>query len=291
MKAKEVFDKKAMRAEKRKNKSGINEHSKKEVCEMSMQQTLDSNIIKERAKIKCEICDKEFERITSTHLKKHDITPSEYKEKFPDALLVSEGLREKMSEAQSGKPSPMKGKYHTEESKQKMSKPRSENGKQHIRDNQPNRSGKNNPFYGKGYLISGEKNGNYGKRGKETSMYGRTGEKCPAYQGGISFLPYCEKFDNDLKERVRDFFDRKCYICGKNEADNGRKLDVHHVNYNKMVCCNDVKPLFVPLCISCHAKTSGDREYWEEFFTVRLEYLTDGQCFYQKGCRKMRYEV
>ena len=109
-----------------------------------------------------------------------------------------------------------------------------------------------------------------------------TGKNAHNWKGGISYLPYCEKFDGNLKERVRDFFGRCCYVCGKNEIDNGRKLDVHHVNYDKMVCCNDVKPLFVPLCHSCHEKTLKDREYWEEFFTVSLEYLTDGKCFLPK---------
>ena len=121
----------------------------------------------------------------------------------------------------------------------------------------------------------------------------KTGELSPQWKGGVSFEPYCEKFDDDLKERVRIFFDRKCYICGKSEQEQIdemlkegktpiKKLDVHHVNYDKMVCCNDIKPLFVPLCRSCHAKTQFDREYWEEFFTVSLNYLTDGECFTKK---------
>ena len=119
------------------------------------------------------------------------------------------------------------------------------------------------------------------------------GELNPNWRGGISFEPYCEKFDEDLKERVREFFGRCCYICGKSEQEqidemikNGKrpikKLDVHHVTYNKDTCCDNSKPLFVPLCKSCHNKTLGNREYWEEFFTVSLNYLTDGKCFYSK---------
>ena len=110
----------------------------------------------------------------------------------------------------------------------------------------------------------------------------QTGELNPNWKGGISFEPYCEKFDDDLKERVREFFGRCCYVCGKNEKDNGRKLDVHHVTYNKDTCCDNSKPLFVPLCKICHNKTLADREYWEEFFTISLEYLTNGKCFYSK---------
>jgi hypothetical protein len=160
-----------------------------------------------------------------------------------------------------GRPSPMKGKHHTEESKQLM------------RDSSPHLSGENNSMHGKGYLIAGEKNG----------MFGRTGENHPNWQGGISFEPYCIKFDDDLKERVRDFFNGCCYVCGIGQSELCYKLDVHHVNYEKMMCCNDVKPLFVPMCRSCHMKTNFDREYWEEFFTISLEYLTNGKCFLPKG--------
>lgn len=121
----------------------------------------------------------------------------------------------------------------------------------------------------------------------------RIGEKSSGWKGGISFAPYCEKFDDEFKERVREYFGRCCYICGKSEQEQIdemikegkrplKRLDVHHVNYNKMVCCNDVKPLFVPLCRSCHSKTHGNREYWEEFLTISLKCLTKGECFTKK---------
>lgn len=34
--------------------------------------------------VKCKICNKEFKQITYEHLKKHNLTPYEYKLKFPD---------------------------------------------------------------------------------------------------------------------------------------------------------------------------------------------------------------
>ena len=119
-------------------------------------------------------------------------------------------------------------------------------------------------------------------RKKSEDMKSRRGKNAIAWQGGISFDPYCEKFDDDLKERVREYFGRCCYVCGIGESEIGRKLDVHHVSYNKDTCCDNTKPLFVPLCPRCHAKTNKDRDDWEEFFTVSLEYLTQGECFLPK---------
>lgn len=114
-------------------------------------------------------------------------------------------------------------------------------------------------------------------------LFGRPGEKSPSWRGGISYEPYCNKFNADFRERVRVFFNRRCYICGITEEERGERSCVHHVNYDKMVCCNDVKPLFVPLCRRCHTMTGHNREEWEEFFTVSLEYLTGGECFIKKG--------
>ena len=106
------------------------------------------------------------------------------------------------------------------------------------------------------------------------------GEDSPFWQGGLSFEPYCYKFNNDLKERVREFFDRKCYVCGLTEEENEQRLSVHHVNYDKMVCCNNVPPLFVPLCQRHHNMSNYNRGEWQEFFEVSLQYLTQNKCFY-----------
>jgi len=46
---------------------------------------------------------------------------------------------------------------------------------------------------------------------------GARGENSPYWKGGISFSPYCPKFNREFKERVRKFFDNTCVICGKKE--------------------------------------------------------------------------
>lgn len=106
--------------------------------------------------------------------------------------------------------------------------------------------------------------------GEKNIMFGRTRDKSPRWLGGISYLPYCEKFDDDFKESIREKYDRTCFLCPTTEVQNGRKLSVHHVNYDKNCLCNDVKCDFVPLCLKCHGKTNGDRSYWERLIMDKL---------------------
>jgi hypothetical protein len=89
-----------------------------------------------------------------------------------------------------------------------------------------------------------------------------SGERSPVWRGGISFEPYCRKFSPQFKERVRGKFNHRCYLCPKDEVDNGEKLCVHHIDYNKNSLCNGREWAFVPLCRKCHAKTNFDRWYW-----------------------------
>lgn len=110
------------------------------------------------------------------------------------------------------------------------------------------------------------------------------GENNTAWKGGVSFEPYCEKFNEDLKERVREFWGRKCAICGKLEKDNtkGYKLSVHHVESNKNTCCDDSAWLFAPLCMSCHGKMQFYEEEWMEYLTDVINNRMGGKCFYTK---------
>ena len=105
------------------------------------------------------------------------------------------------------------------------------------------------------------------------------GENHPKWLGGVSFEPYCPKFNNEFKERVRAFWNRECGLCGLSEQDNGRKLSVHHVNYEKMVCCDDTPPLFIPLCSSCHAITNHNRRGWEHVLTEYIMIYFNGDSY------------
>lgn len=106
------------------------------------------------------------------------------------------------------------------------------------------------------------------------------GEKSHFWKGGISFEPYCIKFNTEFKNRVRAFFGYKCVECERTQEENGRALDVHHVNYDKMICCNDAKPLFVALCRSHNTMANFNRNFWEDWYTEIINEVYGGKSYY-----------
>jgi len=64
------------------------------------------------------------------------------------------------------------------------------------------------------------------------------GKNSHMYDHGQTFYPYCERFNNSLRERVRNFFGNKCVLSGAaKDNNNGKRLDVHHVFIEKLACC------------------------------------------------------
>jgi len=146
-----------------------------------------------------------------------------------------------------GKRHPLYGKHHSEESKQKMRNshlgiPLSDKHKESLSESMRKRN--------------------------------RLGENNPAWRGGISFEPYCIKFNDAFKEKIRNEFNRICFLCDRTEKEimkemegenkQPHRLSIHHVNYNKDCLCGKSECKFVPLCISCHMKTNFNREYWKK---------------------------
>ena len=93
------------------------------------------------------------------------------------------------------------------------------------------------------------------------------GSNHPQWKGGISFEPYCHKFNTQLKEEIRAAFGYKCYLCP--HIQNGKKLSIHHVDYDKNDICNGKIWPLIPLCTKCHAKTNHNRWYW---FNLLMNY-------------------
>ena len=94
---------------------------------------------------------------------------------------------------------------------------------------------------------------------------------------------YGAEFDNALKEQVRFRDNYKCQICGCSQLENGRKLDVHHIDYNKKY--NKLNNL-IALCMKCHMKTNHNREYWTKYFQ---------KSFRKQGinneCKKSKFQI
>lgn len=113
-------------------------------------------------------------------------------------------------------------------------------------------------------------------------------EESPHWKGGVSFAPYCPKFTREFKDRVRAFFGNRCVVCGKTPEENGKALTVHHVNYDKAVCCNTATPLFAAVCVSHNTIANNRREYWERFFTELIRNRYNGKCYFTKEEMKQR---
>ena len=98
-----------------------------------------------------------------------------------------------------------------------------------------------------------------------------SGENCPTWQGGLSFEPYGRDFNSELKEKVRTRDGRRCMMCGMLANDNGRKLDIHHIDYDKQ---NNDESNLISLCMSCHRKTNNNRDAWQSMLQRVI-----GECY------------
>lgn len=151
------------------------------------------------------------------------------------------------------------------------------------------------------------------------------GKNSHMYDHGQTFYPYCEKFDEPTKERVRHFFGDKCVMCGATKEDNhNKRMDVHHVFIEKQSCCetkieekNLVRNrlpkgiaqswkeefseeeimyirMMVPLCLSCHVKvhhelndTPYENTIYRKQFAEMLISKYNGKCCFTKEEMKL----
>jgi hypothetical protein len=98
---------------------------------------------------------------------------------------------------------------------------------------------------------------------------------------------YCEKWTPELRERVRAWFGHCCVECGA--PQNGTKLHVHHVWYNKKLCCDDTPRSLVCLCQSCHGKTSAAKGKERDKFSIHFQEIID--TYYEGRCWMTREEM
>ena len=125
--------------------------------------------------------------------------------------------------------------------------------------------GKNNPMYGK----IGELNHFYGRcHSKESIRKISIGKGGTGIPGELS--EYGPEFDSALKEQIRFRDSYKCQECGCTQIENGRGLDIHHIDYDKM----NNKPInLISLCRHCHGLTNSrkkDRTFWVQHYQKSL---------------------
>lgn len=104
----------------------------------------------------------------------------------------------------------------------------------------------------------------------------RSGENNNFWKGGVSFEPYCPKFNMRRKKAVRNFFNNTCLACGKLASENvvGRKifaLCVHHADHDKEQGCNGKPFNLVPLCHDCHGDELNNQEEYRKYINKTLE--------------------
>lgn len=110
-----------------------------------------------------------------------------------------------------------------------------------------------------------EKHPLWGKHHSEEARHkigdANRGENNGMWRGGTAYSPCYLGFTRTLREKIRDRDGRICQICKMTEEDNGRKLAVHHVDYNKE---NSNPENLISLCQRCHANTTNKtRLLWE----------------------------
>jgi len=103
---------------------------------------------------------------------------------------------------------------------------------------------------------------NSGER-KQKMSERMSGENSPSWKNEKSSRLYSGDFSNRLKEIIRFRDGNVCVLCLTPEFKLNRKLDIHHIDYDKYNCSSDN---LVSLCPSCHSKTNGNREDWQSVF-------------------------
>lgn len=130
---------------------------------------------------------------------------------------------------------------HTENTREKMRKPKSEAARRNMRKSKSEEHKKN---------MRKPKSKEHAQKIREANL----GEKCIFWKGGISYEPYSVDWTTTLRRSIRERDNYICQLC--NQYGN----IVHHKDYDKKNCDPDN---LITLCKSCHSKTNYSRKYWK----------------------------
>jgi hypothetical protein len=104
------------------------------------------------------------------------------------------------------------------------------------------------------------------------------GDKAASWIDGRSFLPYAKEFNRLLKARINMRDNYTCQRCGISQdeclSSQHRKLDTHHIDYNKH---NTDDSNLISLCRKCNATVNANRCIWERYFKhiLYLDHFVD----------------
>lgn len=164
-------------------------------------------------------------------------------------ITVPEHIKAKLRESQKGEKSARFGKHHSETAKQKIRESR----------------------LGKTFTDE------HCKKISESRIGKGKGERNANWNGGTSFAPYCNKFDERRKKAVRRFFKDICICCGKHVTENIVKTfgqiehSVHHIDHDKEQGCGGKNFQLVPLCIECHTKELHRQQEYKDYINKTLD--------------------
>jgi hypothetical protein len=91
------------------------------------------------------------------------------------------------------------------------------------------------------------------------------------YVHGEHRRPYGSGWTKTLKKRVSDRDGGACRVCGRTEIDNGKKLCIHHIDYDKD---NMSEGNLITLCKWCHGRMHGkveERMKWKSALLSLLD--------------------
>lgn len=183
---------------------------------------------------------------------------------FMASRELSEETKQKLSEAH-------RGKKLSEEHKEKMSE------SQRKRYNNPNNLQKLREVLGSSKtrqrMSEAHKDKLHSPETRLKMSLAHSGSNHWNWKGGTSFEPYCPKFNERIKEQIRNRNNRCCTLCGKSEILNGERLSIHHVDGDKTQGCDKSWSL-VSLCKSCHSRvhaTKGQKLIEIEFILETIK--------------------
>lgn len=225
--------------------------------------------------IKCAVCNKKMKWITHTHLKLHNLTTKEYKNKFPNSNMISKETSKKISNAGLGNVPWNKGETGCSCGPKKGHIPWNKGMKNCYTPEQIKRIKEGR----KGMKLSESHKKAIGEGNKLAYAEGRKtvlrGANAPNWRGGISKTPYSSNWKSIAKTiRKRDSY--RCQHCGITQTEllsnNKYRLNVHHIDYDKTN--NDYYNL-ISLCGNCHEQTNFNRNYWKDLYFKLMNYRED----------------